>query len=87
LYFRRSGKPCVRGLGITVYEVLEYLSSDMTEAEIYHRRIHGMFLDILLYKVDIRKHSTFCLTGVDYMENVSIISIWATEPKMKEGSL
>ena len=26
--------PCVRGLRITVYEVLEYLASDMTEEEI-----------------------------------------------------
>ena len=31
---RRSGKPCVRGLRITVYEVLEYLASDMTPEEI-----------------------------------------------------
>ena len=31
---RRGGKPCVRGLWITVYEVLEYLASDMTEAQI-----------------------------------------------------
>ena len=31
---KRSGKPCVRGLRITVYEVLEYLASEMTEEEI-----------------------------------------------------
>lgn len=31
---KRGGKPCVRGLRITVYEVLEYLASDMTESEI-----------------------------------------------------
>ncbi|MEO1004670.1 MAG: DUF433 domain-containing protein [Cyanobacteria bacterium J06638_38] len=31
---KRGGKPCVRGLRITVYEVLEYLASKMTEAEI-----------------------------------------------------
>lgn len=31
---KRSGKPCIRGLRITVYEVLDYLASDMTEAEI-----------------------------------------------------
>lgn len=31
---KRGGKPCVRGLRITVYEVLEYLASDMTEKEI-----------------------------------------------------
>jgi len=30
----RAGKPCVRGLRITVYEVLEYLASEMTEEEI-----------------------------------------------------
>ena len=31
---KRGGKPCVRGLRITVYEVLEYMASEMTEAEI-----------------------------------------------------
>ena len=31
---KRGGKPCVRGLRITVYEVLETLASDMTEQEI-----------------------------------------------------
>ena len=31
---KRGGRPCVRGLRITVYEVLEYLASDMTEAQI-----------------------------------------------------
>ena len=30
----RSGKPCIRGLRITVSDVLEYLASGMTEAEI-----------------------------------------------------
>ena len=28
------GKPCIRGLRITVYDVLDYLASGMTEAEI-----------------------------------------------------
>jgi uncharacterized protein (DUF433 family) len=31
---KRGGKPCVRGMRITVYDVLDYLASDMTEAEI-----------------------------------------------------
>jgi uncharacterized protein (DUF433 family) len=31
---KRGGKPCIRGLRITVYEVLEYLASDMSEAQI-----------------------------------------------------
>ncbi len=30
----RGGKPCIRGLRITVYEVLEYLASGMSEDEI-----------------------------------------------------
>ncbi|MDQ3397672.1 MAG: DUF433 domain-containing protein [Deinococcota bacterium] len=31
---KRGGKPCVRDLRMTVYEVLDYLASDMTEEEI-----------------------------------------------------
>ena len=31
---KRGGKPCIRGLRITVYEVLDYLASGMTEKEI-----------------------------------------------------
>lgn len=31
---KRSGKPCIRGLRITVYDVLEYLASGMTPEEI-----------------------------------------------------
>ncbi len=31
---RRGGRPCVRNLRITVYDVLGWLASDMSEAEI-----------------------------------------------------
>jgi uncharacterized protein (DUF433 family) len=31
---KRGGKPCIRGLRITVYDVLEYLASGMSHAEI-----------------------------------------------------
>jgi len=31
---KRSGKPCIRGMWITVHDVLEYLASGMTEDEI-----------------------------------------------------
>lgn len=31
---KRSGKPCIRGLRITVQDVLEYLAGGMTEKEI-----------------------------------------------------
>lgn len=31
---KRGGKPCIRGLRITVYDVLEYLASGLTTDEI-----------------------------------------------------
>ena len=31
---KRGGKPCIRGLRITVYDVLEYLAGGMSEDEI-----------------------------------------------------
>lgn len=31
---KRSGKPCIRGMRITVTDVLEYLASGMTHKEI-----------------------------------------------------
>lgn len=31
---KRSGKACIRGLRITVYDVLEYLASGMSEDQI-----------------------------------------------------
>jgi uncharacterized protein (DUF433 family) len=30
----RSGKPCIKGTRITVYDILEYLAGDMSEDEI-----------------------------------------------------
>jgi uncharacterized protein (DUF433 family) len=30
----RSGKPCIKGTRITVYDVLEYMAGDMSESEI-----------------------------------------------------
>jgi len=30
----RGGKPCIRGLRVTVYDVLQYLASGMSHAEI-----------------------------------------------------
>ncbi len=31
---KRGGKPCIRGMRMTVYDVLEYLASGMTHEEI-----------------------------------------------------
>ena len=44
---KRGGKPCIRGMRITVYDVLEYLASGMSEEQIL-----GDFPD--LTQVDIR---------------------------------
>jgi len=33
---KRSGKPCIRGLRITVEDILRYLASGMTTEEIVH---------------------------------------------------
>ena len=30
----RSGKPCIKGTRITVYDILEYLAGDMSEDDI-----------------------------------------------------
>lgn len=31
---KRGGKPCIRGMRITVYDILDYLASGMTQEEI-----------------------------------------------------
>ncbi|MBI5951328.1 MAG: DUF433 domain-containing protein [Chloroflexi bacterium] len=31
---KRGGKPCIRGMRITVYDVLEYLASGMSEQDV-----------------------------------------------------
>ncbi len=33
---KRGGKPCIRGMRITVYDVLSYLASGMSIPEILH---------------------------------------------------
>ena len=33
---KRGGKPCIRGLRITVSDVLDYLASGMSEVEVLH---------------------------------------------------
>ncbi len=33
---KRGGKPCIRGLRITVSDVLDYLAGGMTEEQILH---------------------------------------------------
>ena len=44
---KRGGKPCIRGLRITVYDVLDYLASGMTHADILREFPHLTEQDIL----------------------------------------
>ncbi len=63
---KRSGKPCIRGLRITVYDVLDYLASGMTVQEILDDFLYLTEKDIracLAYAADREKsqmvvHST-----------------------------
>jgi uncharacterized protein (DUF433 family) len=52
---KRSGKPCIRGLRITVDDVLSYLASGMTEADIladFPDLEHEDFLAVYAFAAD-----------------------------------
>ncbi len=56
---KRGGKPCIRGLRITVYDVLEYLASGMTQGEILEDFDYLTSQDIqacLSYAADRERH-------------------------------
>ena len=56
---KRGGKPCIRGLRITVYDVLEYLASGMTTEEILEEFDYLNVEDIqvcLSYAADRERH-------------------------------
>jgi uncharacterized protein (DUF433 family) len=57
---KRSGKPCIRGLRITVYDVLSYLAAGMTIDEILSDFPSLMREDILAclsYAADRERHT------------------------------
>ena len=62
---KRGGKPCIRGLRITVYDVLEYLASGMSEDEIL-----SDFPD--LEQADIRACLTFAADREKKLATASI---------------
>jgi len=56
---KRGGKPCIRGMRITVYDVLEYLASGMSQQEILTEFPYLTEHDIracLAYAADREKH-------------------------------
>lgn len=55
---KRGGKPCIRGMRITVYDVLEYLSSGMSQTEVLEEFPYLTATDIqacLAYAADREK--------------------------------
>lgn len=62
---KRSGKPCIRGLRITVYDVLSYLAAGMTIDEIisdFPSLTRNDILACLSYAAD-REHHTVILSA------------------------
>jgi len=56
---KRGGKPCIRGMRITVYDVLEYLASGMSQQEVLAEFPYLTEADILAclaYAADGEKH-------------------------------
>lgn len=57
---KRSGKPCIRGMRITVYDVLSYLAAGMTVDEIlgdFPALTHEDILACLSYAADRERHT------------------------------
>ncbi len=60
---KRGGKPCIRGLRITVYEILDMLASGMSHAEILDDFPYLTEEDIrasLAFAADQQRHLSFC---------------------------
>ena len=57
---KRNGKPCIRGMRITVYDVLSYLAAGMTKTQIIEDFPELTEEDIqacLSYAADSEKHT------------------------------
>lgn len=58
---KRGGRPCIRGLRISVYDVLAMLSSGMSQQEIledFPELTHEDVMAVLAYAAD-REHQVF----------------------------
>ena len=58
---KRGGQPCIRGLRITVYDVLSYLASGMSEEEIlsdFPDLTHEDIVASLSYAADRERKTT-----------------------------
>ena len=60
---KRSGKPCIRGLRMTVYDVLDYLASGMTTDEIlsdFPFLTREDIMACLAFAADRERKTAFC---------------------------
>lgn len=70
---KRGGKPCIRGMRITVYDVLSYLAAGMTEQEVHNdfsELTHADILACFSYAAEREQHllvvpaCSCCLTRI-----------------------
>ena len=57
---KRGGKPCIRGMRITVYDVLSYLAAGMTSEELlndFPYLTHEDILACLSYAAERERHT------------------------------
>lgn len=57
---KRGGKPCIRGMRITVYDILDYLASGMTYQEIladFPYLTHEDILACLSFAAERERHT------------------------------
>lgn len=62
---KRGGKPCIRGMRMTVYDVLEYLASGMSKDEVladFPYLTEEDILACLAYAADREKHEILVAT-------------------------
>jgi uncharacterized protein (DUF433 family)/predicted nuclease of predicted toxin-antitoxin system len=70
---KRSGKPCIRGLRITVYDILEYFASGMTQDEILEDFDYLTKEDIqacFAYAADREKHTRYQFVKLLFDKNL-----------------
>lgn len=68
---KRGGKPCIRGMRVTVYDVLEYLAAGMTPQEILDDFPYLMEEDIracLSYAADRERSLMVALPSPSFTE-------------------
>ncbi|MEH2209062.1 DUF433 domain-containing protein [Nostoc sp.] len=75
---KRGGKPCIRGMRITVYDVLSYLASGMTYEEVLDDFPYLTQEDILAclsYAAD-RERQMLTMQAFDNNPNLGVLTLY-----------